>query len=95
MRIKRTKQVTLHGTDTTKVAQITFNERWQHERTRTQLATTQVWTWDDGDAIVVVTNEYPIVVIRVGGVVSVVYGCCGGLQDAMRFVGLDPREYKF
>jgi len=84
-----------HGVDSSKVSPLTLNARWDDLRTCTWLSTTQVWSWDGGDAIVVVTGHCPnatnYVVLRVGNKVHFVEGV--GVAKAMSAFGFDSKDY--
>ena len=85
-----------HGYDTSKVSTLTLNARWEDLRTSRWLTTTQVWSWEGGDAIVVVTNDYygrptNYVVLRVGNEIHFVEGV--GVAKAMASFGFDPKDY--
>jgi hypothetical protein len=84
-----------HGVDESKANEATRTARWNDLRTSNWLSTTQVWSWDDGDAIVVITGYLPsvhsYVVIRIGQEVNFVEGV--GLKSAMSAFGLDLADF--
>ena len=84
-----------HGIDESKVAELTKNERWIDPRTSHWSSTTQVWSWEGGDAIVVLTGcigeAMNYVVMRLGDKVHLVAGT--GLAGAMRAFGIDLNDY--
>jgi hypothetical protein len=69
----------------------TSRVRYSHPDVCHWFPTTQAWTWDGGDALVVVTGHCPYtqcyVVLRIGDEVHVVPA--GGLDSAARAFGLD------
>jgi hypothetical protein len=87
------KNLNHHGYDTTKAHSDTVCVRYSHHIVGMSLTTTQVWSWDGGDAIVVVVGNpgEGWTVIRHENHVTVVPG---SLHVAMRAVGLDPSEYE-
>ena len=75
----------------------TVSERYLNPQTAYWIGHTQVWQWDGGDAITVITNHAGepcsgSVVIRVGDQISTIP--CSGLFSAMKCMGLDPKEFK-
>jgi hypothetical protein len=84
-----------HGYDQSKASKLTFEARWSDPRTSPWYSTTQVWSWEGGDAIVVVTGHFPratnYVVLRVGNQVHFVEGV--GVAKAMAAFGFDPKDY--
>lgn len=85
-----------HGNDETKVHSDTLLVRNTDYRTAPWYSTTQVWSWEGGDAIVVVVgdirNSYAVVVLRIGDKVHVVEQA--SLCSAMDAFGLDSKSYK-
>ena len=83
-----------HGYDANKASKLTQEARWTSHQTAMWISTTQVWSWDGGDAIVVATGHLPYatthVVIRIGDKVTVMEG---SLNTAMLAHGIDPKEY--
>ena len=87
---------TLDGSDLKKIAPETVSARYL--QLGHVIGHTQVWKWDGGDAIALVTNmlgEPPAgaVVIRVGDTVEVFFDV-QGLSGAMRAMGLDPTSFQ-
>jgi hypothetical protein len=85
------------GSDLELIDQRTVTERHISSETAHIIGHTQVWQWDNGDAIVVITNRIgepcsAVIVIRAGDEIRAIP--CGGLDQAMRCMGLDPKEHK-
>lgn len=84
-----------HGVDSSKVSALTLEARWGDIRTSPWYSTTQVWAWDGGDAIVVVTGRSPYVtnyvVLRLGNEIHFVEGV--GLKYAMESFGINFKDY--
>lgn len=82
-----------HGVNTSKAHPDTVHLRYMHEVTGMSLSTTQVWSWEGGDAIVVVVGRVGEgwTVIRNDGKVTAVPA---PLRGAMAAVGMDPTEYE-
>ena len=82
-----------HGNDYKGLHSDTVCLRWTHVIMSESLSTTQAWSWDDGDAIVVVSGPRgeAWTAIRNEGVVTAVPG---SLNDAMGAIGLDPNEFE-
>ncbi len=81
-----------HGTNEEAVHSDTRLVRWTDIRTCNWISTTQVWSFDGGDAIVVVTGTCPntsaFTVLRIGEKVHVVEA---SLSDSMKAFGLTPQ----
>ena len=84
-----------HGINESKVNEATRAARRTDLRTADWISTTQVWSWDGGDAIVVVTGHLPnvvtCVVIRIGREINFVERA--GLKGAMSAFGLDLADF--
>lgn len=75
----------------------TVSERYLNSKTAYWVGHTQVWQWDGGDAITVITNHagepcQGTVVIRVEDKICAIE--CDGLTDAMAIMGLNPKEFQ-
>ena len=85
-----------HGIDESKASKETQLVRRTDYRLMFWISTTQVWSWDGGDAIVVVVGEaresHSVVVLRIGDKVHVVE--CMGLATAMDAYGLDSKSFQ-
>lgn len=92
-----TKQILLHhGYDESKASEATRRIRQSDVRTRYQAATTQVWSWEGGDAIIIFAPEAAVgylgyAVIRVQDDVQVIE--CDGLKAALRWFNINLSDY--
>jgi hypothetical protein len=86
------KSLRHHGVDESRVHEDTQHLRWSDPRTSSWVSTTQVWSWDNGDAIVVIVGNTPFVVIRNGDKVQILPA--DSVNAAMASVGLDPDGYR-
>ncbi len=90
------KTLNHHGDNESKVHSDTQLVRRTDWRTAPWYSTTQVWSWDGGDAIVVMTgrlgNAKAVVVLRVGDKVHVVEDA--SLNSAMMAFGINTTGWK-
>jgi hypothetical protein len=87
-----TKKLNHHGVNVDMAHSDTRCVRYTHPIIGESLSTTQVWSWEGGDAIVVVTGRGDAwTVIRHEDLITAVPA---SLHDAMRAVGVDPEEYQ-
>ncbi len=81
-----------------KVDPRTFKLRAEHPETMYECAVTQIWKWDGGDAIVIVTRKSGDADMRAHVVIRNVDDVrvlkADGLHDAMRQIGLDPLDFE-
>jgi len=85
-----------HGDNESKASKLTQAARWSGPTAR-WLCATQVWSWEGGDAIVVVTGRFPsptvpYVVLRIGDKIHHVADA--SLHTAMQAFGLNPKDYQ-
>lgn len=85
-----------HGIDESKAHSDTQIVRRTHYLTCGWYSTTQVWSWDGGDAIVVMTGKLDraeaVVIIRIGDQVHAVRDA--SVSSAMDAFGLESNSYK-
>jgi len=88
---------TSDGSDLERIDPRTVSERYLNSKTAYWIGHTQVWQWEGGDAITVITNHAGepckgCVVIRVEDKVCAIE--CSGLMDALAIMGQDPKEFQ-
>lgn len=90
----KTLTLTLRNIDTYEgIDPRTVEERYSNYLTKGWLSTTQAWSWDGGDAIVVMANDHwgqltGLFVVRRGSRIHVIEAASGGIQGVLRSLGV-------